>query len=165
MFQQVYQTLGQNEPNSNYPLKTAMKCFVENFNKEKYDTDTGKLKSQKLYLKAENNEIAEVYLKGNFIPLTNLDKGKWYDFLVWPFKPQNSTKVFLCCWIQNQQSAPQNAPQSTNSNDTVDLLTDIYGVLCKVLVILEKETDFKEKYNLGESQKNTQVQDDSDMTW
>jgi hypothetical protein len=50
---------------------------------------------------------------------------------------------------QNTQQAPPQAAQSTNSNSSVDLLTDIYGVLCKILAIVEKETDFAKKYDLG----------------
>lgn len=176
MLNQVYQTLGQNEPGTNYPLKTPIKAFVTNFDKEKYDPKTGKVKSQKLYLRDEQNEIAEVYLKGNFTPLKQA--GEWFDFLVWPFKPEDVNKIYLMCWIQNQktvQNAPQptpqasyNGPQSMNSTQDGDMLTKIYNVLQAILesyLMSLPEGQRMAKQFENEQGLNEEMPDDTDIPY
>jgi len=65
---------------------------------------------------------------------------------------------------QNAQQPPQQPAQSTNQNNAVDLLTNIYGVLCRIQEIIEKETDFNKKYDLGEESVNPQEEQQVDDT-
>jgi hypothetical protein len=136
-----------------YQAKTPIKAFITDIKDVEYSKSSGK-PGQSLYLRAENNEIAWVKLTGKFDPLTAADKGTTRDFLVWPFKPQDSPKTYLYCWIQRQssqntQQGSQQPAQATNSG-TVGFTTQIAE---RIAIALEKIAangqSFEQKYDLG----------------
>jgi len=96
-----------------------------------YSKSNGK-PGQSLYLKDNDGDIAWVKLTGQFEPLS---KGTKAIFKVWPYKPPQSPKTYLYCWVQNAPQASYNGPQSTNSTQD-DMLTKIYNVLQAILEVL-----------------------------
>lgn len=121
MFQQILQTLGNMD--GQYQVKTLVTAFITDVKNVEYSQKTGK-PGQSLYLRHdETGEISWVKFIGKGVedsPLDKTDKGTTRDFLVWPFKPDQSPKTCLYCWIQRQtsqspQQAPQQAAQGTNA--------------------------------------------------
>jgi hypothetical protein len=135
-----------------YQAKTLVKAFITDVKDVEYSKTSGK-PGQSLYLRAENNEIAWVKLTGKFDPLTAADKGTTRDFLVWPFKPQDSPKTYLYCWIQRQntQQAPQTPPQQPNSAPSGEYASAL-EIFARIATALERIADnnqsFEQKYRI-----------------
>lgn len=125
MFQQARNNLGQKEPGTNYNIKISIYATVKQAKAIEYSKTSGK-PGQSLLLKDDDGEEEWVKLTGKFDVLNNSHIGQRYEFLVWPFQPEQSPKVYLYCWIQRQvpqdsQQAPQQARQSTNAPNTTIL--------------------------------------------
>lgn len=173
MFEQIKRTLGNME--GQYQAKTLVTAFISDVKDVEYSQKSGK-PGQSLYLRhEETGEIAWVKFTGKGVeenPLSKADKGTTRDFLVWPFKPQDSPKTYLYCWIQRQtgQQAPQNTQQSyqhaaqgnKSSSDDVTI-TQILLCVERIATALERMADngqsFEQKYDLNEKQ--TQADEDS----
>jgi len=169
MLNQVQNNIGQNEPGTNYPIKTEIEALVMDAKAVEYSKSNGK-PGQSLYLKDNDGDIAWVKLTGQFEPLS---KGTKAIFKVWPYKPPQSPKTYLYCWVQNApQPTPQasyNVPQSTNG----DMLTKIYNVLQAILEVLNLMSlpegqrmakQFEKEQNLNEPI-DEPVPDDNDIPY
>jgi len=115
MFQQVISTLGQTD--GQYQLKTKILAVVKQVKKVEFSKSSGKPK-QSLYLTDESGEDSWVTIIGTFDALDDTSLGKQYEFLVWPYKAEQSPKTTLYCWINRQvpvqsyTQPPQGSPQA-----------------------------------------------------
>lgn len=140
MFQQILQTLGKMD--GQYQAKTLVTAFISDVKDIEYSQKTGK-PGQSLYLRHdETGEISWVKFIGKGVedsPLDKTDKGTTRDFLVWPFKPDQSPKTCLFCWIQRQtgQQAPQRAAQGTNLPQGGDIQGQILAMAERFLTAIE----------------------------
>ena len=111
MFQQAISTLGQLD--GQYQMKTKILAVVRQVKKMEFSQSSGKPK-QSLYLTDESGEDSWVTIIGKFDALDDSSLGKQYEFLVWPYKADQSPKTTLYCWINRQvpQTASQGSPQT-----------------------------------------------------
>ena len=142
MFQQVKDNLGQKEPGTDYNLKLAISATVKVAKPIEYSKSSGK-PGQSLLLTADNGEEEWVKLTGKFDALDQGSIGKKYEFLVWPFQPDGSPKIYLYCWIQRQvpQGSPQtrqNAPQGTKPPPGIDVESQILAMAERFLTAFEQ---------------------------
>jgi len=113
MFQQIKDSLGQMDGENKYQLKTAVNATVVRVRELEYSKTNGK-PAQSLVLKDDDGEEEWVKLTGKFDPLQAGQVFQKYEFLVWPFKPQQSPKTYLYCWIQRQVNQNSQPPQSVS---------------------------------------------------
>ena len=115
-FQQIRDSLGQMD--GEYQAKAEIVGTVRKVKKVEFSKSTGK-PGQSLSIEIDSGEQDWVKMIGEFDPLDETSMGKTFTFLVWPFKPAQSPKTYLYCWIQRQSSqnssqAPQTTPQQQN---------------------------------------------------
>ena len=106
MFQQILDTLGQLD--GNYQRKTPVTATLLEVKAVEYSQSSGKPK-QGLYVQADDGDRAWLNLIGKFDPVDVNNRNR-FDFLVWPFKAEQSPKPSLYCWIQ--RAAAGQAPPS-----------------------------------------------------
>lgn len=145
MFQQAINSLGQFEPGTTYNVKTQIFATVKVAKLVEFSPKTGK-PGQSLLLVADNGEESWVKLSGKFDALDQNSIGQRYEFLVWPFKPEQAQKVYLYCWIQRQvpqqsrQSNPQAPPQvaqATNSPQGMDISAQTIAIAERIVTAIE----------------------------
>jgi hypothetical protein len=120
IFEQIRQTLGQMD--GQYQKKTQVVATVKQLKKVEYSQSSGK-PVQSLLLEAQDAEQSWVKLMGNFDPLDDNYLNAQCEFMIWPFKPEQSPKIYLYCWINRKidgaapsaPQTPQNAPQAANT--------------------------------------------------
>ena len=161
MFEQIKQTLGNMD--GQYQAKTPVKAFITDVKDVEYSQKTGR-PGQSLYLRhEETSEIAWVKFVGKGVaenPLDKTDKGTQRDFLIWPFKPDESPKTSLYCWIQRQtsQPTPQAPPQAAQGTKPPQE-GNYTQILERIAIALEKITakseSFEQKYDLNEQGEDT----------
>lgn len=140
MFEQIKRTLGNMD--GQYQAKTLVTAFISDVKEVEYSKKSGK-SGQSLYLRhEETGEIAWVKFTGKGVeknPLSKADKGTTRDFLVWPFKPQDSPKTYLYCWIQRQtsQQAPQTPHQQPNLAQGVDIQAQFIKLAERLIEAIE----------------------------
>ena len=134
MFQQIANTLGQKDEKG-YQVKTLVSATIKVIKDVEYSQSSGKPK-QGLLLAGDHGAESWVTLMGNDVPLgKDLKDGK-YQFLIWPFKADQSPKATFYCWIQRAapKTSPQQAAQSTisPSGDIIPLLERIANAVEKL---------------------------------
>ena len=156
MFQQVREILGQKD-DKGYQKKLEITASVVRVKDVEYSKSSGK-PGQSLLLKCGGEEEWVKFQGGkDFTPLDPSAVGKTYIFLVWPFRPDQSPKTYLYCWIQRQvpqngQQPPQQAAQSTNSPSGGNEQDRYIQSLERIATALEKIAGngqgFEQKYNI-----------------
>jgi len=141
-FQQVRNTLGQFEPGTEYNIKTTANCTIKRYKPVEYSKSSGK-PGQSLALETDEGDEDWVKLGGKFDPIDDNYLGKVYEFLIWPFKPDQATKTYLYCWIQRQtpsQSTPQASPQAAQATKVppgIDTQSQILEMAERFLAAIE----------------------------
>ena len=142
MFQQTLNSLGQFEPGTTYNIKTQIFAVVKVAKAVEY-SKTSSRPGQSLLLTADNGEESWVKLTGKFDTLDQNSIGQRHEFLVWPFKPAQSTKTYLYCWIQRQVPAQgssqplQQAAQSTNGSQGMDISAQFVSLAERLVTAIE----------------------------
>ena len=141
MFQQTLNSLGRLEPGTTYNVKTVIFAVVKVAKAVEYSKTSGK-PGQSLLLTADNGEESWVKLTGKFDALDQNSIGQRYEFLVWPFKSEQSPTTYLYCWIQRQvpqqgQPASQQAAQSTNSSQGMDISAQFVSLAERLVTAIE----------------------------
>jgi len=109
-FEQVYNILGQQD-DKGYQAKLSVPATVQQVKGVEYSKSSGK-PGQSVFLRDNFGGEAWVKIQGKFDPLSQSQIGRTYEFLVWPFKPDNAPKTYLYAWIQRQVNGPQTQPQT-----------------------------------------------------
>ena len=163
MFQTAYNNLDKFEPGTNYNLKVEMPAIIRAVKPIEYSKQSGKM-GQSLFLEDNTGDKQWVKLTGTFEPLDDSYIGKTFTFKVWPFKPDQSPKTYLYCWIQRQvpqagqqssSQTPQTPPHGANAvqGDTeTNLVQLVQRIACALEKIANKGQSFEEKYNLNEEE-------------
>ena len=160
MFQTAYNNLDKFEPGTNYNLKVEMPAIIRAVKSIEYSKQSGKM-GQSLFLEDNTGDKQWVKLTGTFEPLDDSYIGKTFTFKVWPFKPDQSPKTYLYCWIQRQvpqpgqqssSQTPQTPPQQANLPQGIDIIQIVERIACALEKIANKGQSFEEKYNLNEEE-------------
>jgi hypothetical protein len=115
MFQQIANSLNKKD-DKGFQVKTTILATIIQMKSVEYSQTTGKPK-QGLLLRTYNGEESWVNLMGKDCPIDQNLLNTQCEFLIWPYKAEQSPKVTFYCWINrrvSQNSLPQ-APQTTNS--------------------------------------------------
>jgi hypothetical protein len=99
-----------------YQIKTKVIAMIRQVKPMEFSKTNSKPK-QSLFLEADNGEKEWVTLIGKFDPLDFNSEGKKFEFLLWPFKAEESPRTTLYCWI-NRQVATQQPQQGQNTPQT-----------------------------------------------
>ena len=144
MFQQAISTLGQLD--GQYQMKTKILAVVRQVKKMEFSQSSGKPK-QSLYLTDESGEDSWVTIIGKFDALDDSSLGKQYEFLVWPYKADQSPKTTLYCWINRQvpqqqsqgsPQRPQTPPRGIKPPPGIDVQSQIMDMAERFLVAIEQ---------------------------
>jgi len=145
MFHTAYNNLGKFEPGTNYNLKVEMPAIVRAVKPIEYSKQSGK-PGQSIFLEDNTGVKQWVKLTGTFEPLDDSYIGKTFTFKIWPFKPDQSPKTFLYCWIQRQvpQNAqqsntqtPQTPPQHPNQSQGIDITAQFIALAERLIQAVE----------------------------
>jgi hypothetical protein len=118
MFQEIRNTLGQKEQNSDYQLKTTVSALIKKVKKLEYNPKTGN-PGQSLLIFAGGEE-EWIKLIGKFDELDSSYENRTFDFRIWPFQPDGSPKAYLYAWIQ-RQSGTQTSPQPRQATNVPNM--------------------------------------------
>uniref|UniRef100_A0A6M3XFV8 Uncharacterized protein n=1 Tax=viral metagenome TaxID=1070528 RepID=A0A6M3XFV8_9ZZZZ len=131
MFQQVKNLLGEKDETGQYQAKLLVHATVRQVKALEYSKSNGKPK-QSLYLQDQHGEQEWVTLQGKFDAMDQSYVGRAFEFLVWPFKAEQSQKIYLYCWLQRAssmaQAAPQTPPQAARATNAPNTARDATGV-------------------------------------
>jgi hypothetical protein len=114
-FQQIKETLGIMD--GQYQAKTEITAIVKRVKDVEFSKKGKKGQSLCIELNGEEDWVKFTGKGVEEYPLDTTAVGRPYIFLVWPFRPEQSPKTYLYCWVQRQSpqggyQAPPSAPQT-----------------------------------------------------
>ncbi len=122
-FQQIRDSLGT--MSGDYQAQTEVVAIVKRVKDVEYSKSGKKGQSLVIVLNGEEEWVKFTGKGVEENPLDHNAVGNQYVFLIWPFKPDQSPKTYLYCWIQRRvsqnssQQAQQAPPQATQQANPV----------------------------------------------
>ncbi len=150
-FQQIRDSLGTMD--GDYQAQTEVAAIVKRVKDVEYSKSGKKGQSLVIVLNGEEEWVKFTGRGVEDNPLDHNAVGNQYVFLIWPFKPDQSPKTYLYCWIQrrvsqnsSQQSqqapsqtsqAPPQATQQTNPVPGIDITAQFLKLAERLIEAVE----------------------------